>query len=68
MRTSIPTPEDRARQRLQRAAWHTRTHATPTQARQIRQLIDAVTEGSVTVKDAHAALAALQRQQQEKAA
>ena len=67
MRTSVITFNTRARQRFLSVAQQAMLHARPGEAARIDQVINAVDEGHVTVRDAHAALSALRTDQQQAA-
>lgn len=67
MRTSVITFDTRARQRFYSLAQQTAYHARPGEARRIDVLVAAVEAGQVTVRDGHAALASLRRDQQQAA-
>jgi hypothetical protein len=64
MRTSVTTFDERARQRFGVLAYHARYHARPGEKHQIDRLVALVRAGHITVRDGHAALANLRRDQQ----
>jgi hypothetical protein len=64
MRTSVTTFDERARQRFHALAYHARYHARPGEKHQVDQLVDLVRCGHIAVRDGHAALASLRRDQQ----
>jgi hypothetical protein len=68
MRTSVLSFNERARQRLQRLAFHASLHASDQEIATVERLCDAVRLGEVTPHDAYKALTGLRRAQNERAA
>jgi len=64
MRTSVITFDTRARQRFYSVCQQAMLHARPGEAHQIDRVIEAVEAGHLHVRDAHASLASLRRDQQ----
>ena len=62
------TPQGRALRSLKLTAYHCSMHATGEQEVALRALLDAHTAGVVTTRDARAAVIALRKQQQARAA
>ena len=59
------TPEHRARRRFHNLAWHAVYHArTHEEADVIERVVHATRAGHIPLRDAHAALSALRRDQQ----
>jgi hypothetical protein len=64
MRTSIVTFDTRARQRFFSVAQQAMLHARDGDASMVERVLEAVEAGHIAVRDGHAALASLRRDQQ----
>jgi hypothetical protein len=65
MRTSVTTFDERARQRFRVLAYHARYHARDgSEMVEVERVAALVRAGHITVRDGHAALANLRRDQQ----